>query len=801
MNRHPVASILAAFLAVLPGVQAVDIIRSGASGPLNLDTAWSGSVVPGAGDIAVWEAGSNTGSTTLGADLSWLGIKVIDPAAAFSNGGSNTLTLGAGGIDMSGATVDATFSFNFNLGASQTWQVASGRMLLVNNAAISGGSSSLLTLSGPGSVYMTSATDQVYSGGTLLENGITVYMGNNNGGGNFGTGAVTIRNNVTLAGHTSGIRTLNTLTAFTGSANTLTLGTGTAASQFIMSAGADVGTAARTISLFNPNTPTTSNLALTFAGTMTSGSGGSLILSNGNASPSTEPVWVKFGASSNPAVLNGTVEIGRYVEAYLQGSNELGAGADMIVNGALDVSGKGTGTVNAVIRTLSGSGHVFSGRTNTSANSLTIDGGNSIGSTTFSGSLTNGVTSPLVLTKSGSSTQVLTGVNTYTGATTINGGALQAAGSSLSSGSILQLRGGVLQSSGTFSRAVSTAAGAVNWSTSSGGFAANGGVLYLQLNSGTASLTWNGSSFVSTGQSLIFGSRTADNIVDLQNGLNLGSSGTNTRTITVIDNPNSTADRARISGAITNTIAGQSLLKDGDGILELSNTGNSYTGQTIVNAGTLLVSGNISSSSAVIVNSGGKFSVGSSVTLSNEITVNSGGRIGGNGTYSDATGIVLGAGAIAAPGNSPGNTTYATDLTLASGAIFEWELGAYGTVAGVDSDLLTVTGAGNVLTFDSGSILTLNFLSPVVSPDSAGTGNFWLSNRQWLIAEALSGGSIVDSGLLIQAPSSFTNGSFSISSSGGNLYLDYAAIPEPGTSVLVGLGLVGVLYGIRRRKA
>jgi len=367
--------------------------------------------------------------------------------------------------------------------------------------------------------------------------------------------------------------------------------------------------------------------------------------------------------------------------------------------------------------------------------------------------LSNVVSGSGALTTAGTGNSRLTGANTFTGDTRISSGTLQL------------------------------------------GAASGNNTLALQ----NSTLDMNGSD---TG-SLAFGTAVASSVNSatiggLKGSRNLALVNSNTTTpaavaLTVGNNNSSNTYSGTLSGA-------GSFIKSGTGTQTLSGV-NTYTGTTTVNAGTLLVTGGLSASSAITVNSGGKFSVGASVTLSNEITVNSGGRIGGNGTYSDATGIVLGSGAIAAPGNSPGNTTYATDLTLQGGAVFEWELGAYGTVAGVDSDLLTISGAGNVLTFDSGSLLTLNFLSPVVNPNSAGTGDFWLSNRQWLIAQALSGGSIVDNGLLIQAPSSFTNGSFSISSSGGNLYLDYAAIPEPGTSVLAGLGLVGVLYGIRRRRA
>ena len=243
------------------------------------------------------------------------------------------------------------------------------------------------------------------------------------------------------------------------------------------------------------------------------------------------------------------------------------------------------------------------------ARTLTLTGSNA-GANTIAGILQNSTATGsgvLSLAKSGVGTWVLSGANSYTGTTSINDGALEAAdGTGLTTTSILQLRGGVFQSSGTFSRAVSTAAGAVNWSTSSGGFAARGGTLNLQLDGGTGSLTWNGTSMVSTGQSLIFGSTSADSLVDFQNDLNLGSSLSGQRTITVNDNTGSTTDIARISGQITNTAAGWGILKNGAGALELTNT-NTYTGATTVNAGTLEIasSGSTHASSAVTVSNTG----------------------------------------------------------------------------------------------------------------------------------------------------------------------------------------------------
>jgi fibronectin-binding autotransporter adhesin len=251
-------------------------------------------------------------------------------------------------------------------------------------------------------------------------------------------------------------------------------------------------------------------------------------------------------------------------------------------------------------------------------------GGTNTGANTFAKTLTDN-TSALSFTKTGNGRWILSGTNTYTGTTTVNGGVLQAAVSSggLPTSSILQLRGGVFQSSGTFSRTVGTAAGNVNWSTSSGGFAAIGGALNLQLNNGTAAVTWNGSSMVQTGQTLIFGSTSADSLVDFQNALNLGSSSSGQRTIQVIDNPGSATDRARISGNISNSAAGWGILKTGDGTLELTGT-NSYTGATTVTQGTLSLIGG-SQASPITVDGGSLgFTLGSATTSSSSLTFTSG---------------------------------------------------------------------------------------------------------------------------------------------------------------------------------
>jgi autotransporter-associated beta strand protein len=214
-------------------------------------------------------------------------------------------------------------------------------------------------------------------------------------------------------------------------------------------------------------------------------------------------------------------------------------------------------------------------------------------------------------------------------------------------GAHLRLAGGVLetrnalQPAGHFNRPLSTtvAAGNLDLSSTGGGWAAFGGPLTVDLNTaGTRdNLVWNTQSGLNGGTLLAFGSRTADNVVEFFDNLNLGASKSGTREFRVADNPAGAADRALLSGAISG-IAGWTLAKTGDGTLVLAGA-NTHAGNTRVGAGLLAVDGSFDArTSTVTVEAGG--ALGGTGTIARDVTVQAGGTLAATDAAS-TTGLTI----------------------------------------------------------------------------------------------------------------------------------------------------------------
>ena len=271
----------------------------------------------------------------------------------------------------------------------------------------------------------------------------------------------------------------------------------------------------------------------------------------------------------------------------------------------LDITG-----FNTQIGSLTGGG-ATGGNVTLGAATLTV-GGDNTSPAAYAGVI-SGIGGSL--TKIGTGTQILSGVNSYTGVTTIGAGTLSVATIG---------NGGVNSSLG----AATSAAGNLVF---------DGGT--LQYTGATASTDRNFT--INAGKTATF------DVTLAANSLTLAGSSTAT------------------NGALT---------KIGPGTLALSGT-NLYTGPTAVNAGTLLVNGSITSN----------------------VTVTTPGALGGSGTI---TGNVSGNGNFS-PGNSPGTMTIVGNFTPTGTVNFE--VNSPWTAGGTDYDRYLVTGGvtltGATLTF------------------------------------------------------------------------------------------------------
>ena len=344
----------------------------------------------------------------------------------------------------------------------------------------------------------------------------------------------------------------------------------------------------------------------------------------------------------------GTINIGSGANSSVLRYTGTGDNSASIINLAgttggatLDSSGSGALVLSSNL-TVTGNG----------VKTLTLQGSNLNGNS-LQGIVPNGA-SATSLTKAGTGLWIVSGANTYTGTTSISGGALQATdGVGLPTASAQrQLQGGVLQASGTFSRSLGTAAGNVNWA-SGGGFAATGAPLVVQINGNTNTLVWaSTASFVGSGQPLIFSSASANNQVNFENGIDLNGAA---RTITV--NGGGNGDSALLSGVIAGAAGASALTKTGSGILYLSNT-YTYAGVTMISGGEVSINN--------IADGGNASGIGLSGSAAANLILDSGTLqyTGAAASSNRLFTISINSGAIDASGSGPLNLTNTAAIVL-----------------------------------------------------------------------------------------------------------------------------------------
>jgi autotransporter-associated beta strand protein len=382
-----------ALIALSATTHGATIAKKNNSGNLNVKQNWVGNKVPGVGDIALWDStvtGANT--SAIGGNLSWLGIRITNPGGLITINATSgrTLTLGTGGIDLSAATQNLTLNCAIVLGAAQTWDITTGRLIAASGVIGGGGT---LSKNGLGTLSLTGVN--TYTGGTVINGGVVQVNSGSSLGATSGT--------VTINGGTLELVTGNTVS----STRNYQLGNSNSTLQIDNGATLTLtGTIANGATPGSLNKTGSGTLILTASGgnsyggvgQTTSISGGILQVGNDNV----------LGNSANTVTFNGGALLFSAGFTSARNITFTGAGTINTNNNAASLTGvlSGSGAF-----TKSGAGTLTLSGTNTFSGGLNITGGNSSavsignasnlgsGSVTISGGSALTTTADLTLTQ------------------------------------------------------------------------------------------------------------------------------------------------------------------------------------------------------------------------------------------------------------------------------------------------------------------------------------------------------------------------------------------------------------------
>ena len=320
----------------------------------------------------------------------------------------------------------------------------------------------------------------------------------------------------------------------------------------------------------------------------------------------------------------------------------------------------------------------------------------------------------------------------------------------------------------------------------------------------------------------------------------------------IINSVAGTTATLTVSGTVNGSYAGPigttdnaniALEKDGSGSMTLSGA-NLYSAGTTIAGGTLIAGSTSAFGTGAVALGNGAILDLASLAVTNNLS-NHGGTLihadaftgtqtlDGTSSYTGsvggalqvaAGGVVKGdgamftgpvnfdAGAIHAPGSSPGLQSFGGGLGYAAGSHLEWELVA-NTAALADRGTLydaidVFTGS---LSVDPASLLDLVFNSAGSTVDWSDP--FWSVQHSWLLIDASTAGSSTGIFSLGSVGTDSTgaalasvrpNATLTVARNGSNLLVEYGvvAVPEPGTISLAAIGAaVAVIGALRQRKS